>query len=515
MQKAGFLLLIGWSFILPRPCPARQANEQLLLSVQEAISSNDLNRASALLRSALQAHPNDAGLLNLRGVVHATRGEMGEAKHDFSRAVEIQPQLMPAWQNLARACQVNSEKDRASADCAQRAWQRVLQWQPNDVEANRGLALILERSGRFSESLQKLEALPEQPEFLTTDLMIRCLDLSGLKRNDEAMALATRLANQPDFGKSDLQALHSMSPSSLVVLAEALNARGELDLAGIKQLAVAYEATGRLNDARRTLERAAQQEPQNPANLLELARIAERQGDHEGALGYLGHARELAPNNPQIHFLFGRVAAEMELPMEARKSFDEALRLQPNNPEYNFAMGSVILTTRDAATAASYFQKYVAARPKEARGHYALGVAEFTSGDYGKAKAEMESVERDENVGGAADFFLGRMARLNGDLDTAKQYQSKAIQRMPRFAESHTEMARVLMIENRLPEATEELKHALDLDATSFQANQQLLALYQKTHDERAAAQADLLKKLDEERSKRAELMLRSVEIRP
>jgi Tfp pilus assembly protein PilF len=91
----------------------------------------------------------------------------------------------------------------------------------------------------------------------------------------------------------------------------------------------------------------------------------------------------------------------------------------------------------------------------------------------------------------------------------------KAMERLPRFAESHTEMARVLMLEGKLPEASTELKRALQLDPNSFQANEQLLALYTRTHDERAAGQTDVLKRLDGERSKRAELMLRGVEIRP
>jgi hypothetical protein len=42
-----------------------------------------------------------------------------------------------------------------------------------------------------------------------------------------------------------------------------------------------------------------------------------------------------------------------------------------------------------------------------------------------------------------------------------------------------------------------------------------LLVLYKKTHDERASGQAEMVKKLDEERSKREDLMLRGVEIRP
>jgi tetratricopeptide (TPR) repeat protein len=495
-------------------------DDQRILAIQDAMTAGDLVRASQLLNSALEKTPADGGLLNLRGVMHAQRGEISAARQDFETAVKQSPNLTAAWQNLARACQADAVGKSDLAECSARAWQRVLKQQPKDTEARRGMALALERLRKYSESLLTLDQLAKETGSkeagpMTADLMIRCLDLSGLKRLQAASDVAKRLGGMPDFGEGDLEAMSGTDAGATIMLAEGLDARGELKLAGLERLALAYEAADRLSDARKALERCALAEPNNARHLLELARVAERQHDHEGALGYLGHARELTPNDARVHFLFGMVAAEMELPIEARKSLERALELAPGNPDYNYALGAVILTTRDAASATRYFEKYVAARPGEAKGHYALGVAEFTSGDYAKAKAEMQGVERDPQVGGGAQFFLGRIARLEGDVDGARQHLASAIRMMPKFAESHTEMARLWMLENNQQEARAELKRALELDPDSFQANAQLLALYKKTHDERAAAQSDLLKRLDEERSRRAELMLRSVEIRP
>ena len=86
---------------------------------------------------------------------------------------------------------------------------------------------------------------------------------------------------------------------------------------------------------------------------------------------------------------------------------------------------------------------------------------------------------------------------------------------MPKFAESHTELARIALLEGKFDAAAAELQIALKLDEKSFQANSQLLVLYKRTHDGREHQQAEVLKKLDEARSERAELMLRTVEIRP
>jgi tetratricopeptide (TPR) repeat protein len=287
------------------------------------------------------------------------------------------------------------------------------------------------------------------------------------------------------------------------------------DLDNLRRLAIAYEQLQRPSDARQILERVALLEPNNTAHLLELARLADVMKDREGALGYLAHARDLAPNSAQIHFLFAMIAIEMSLPVEARNSLQRALALDPENPGYNYAMGSVVLTTRDAATAASYFQKFVKAKPTEPRGHFALGIAYFASGDYARAKEEMHAVESDPKTAGGAEYFLGRIARLEDDLDDAARRLHKSIELMPSFSESHTELARVFLDQGNLEESRAELDRALRLDPASFQGNAQLLVLYKRTHDPRAKKQAELLKKLDEDRSKRAELMLRTIDVRP
>ena len=243
--------------------------------------------------------------------------------------------------------------------------------------------------------------------------------------------------------------------------------------------------------------------------------MADASKDYEGALGYLGHARDLDPKNPQIHFLLAMNAVEMNLPMEARRSLERALALDPENPTYNYAMGSVVLTTRDAATALNFLQKFVNAKPAEPRGHYALGIAYFASGDYDKAKQEMQSVEPDPKVAAGANYFLGRIARREDNLKQATEHLRKSIQLLPSFSESHTELARVYMVQGNLDGAHAELNRALELDPRSFQANNALLVLYRRTHDPRADKQAELLKQLDEDRSKQAELMLRTIEFRP
>jgi tetratricopeptide (TPR) repeat protein len=492
---------------------------QSVLAVQQAIQAGDLATASRLVDGALARHPNEGGLLNLRGVVHARRDELPEARKDFAEAVRLVPRLTPGWQNLARACQLEAEHVPSAISCAVDSWQHVLRLKPGDGEARGSLALLYERQGKFVESLREIEQLPAEEASRTGNLALRCVDLSALGRMQEADSAASRLAGSEEFSEADLDGMQGIlkSPKAaavVVTLIEGLDARHAASLVALRRLAVAYEQLKHIPDARRTLERVAVLDPKNTAHLLELARLADATNDHEGALGYLGHARDLEPNNPQIHYLFAMVAAELDLPIEARRSLDRALALDPENPHYNYSMGYVILSTRDAATAAGYFQKFVKANPANPGGHYALGIAYFASGDYEKAKEELRVAKNSPKAAGA-EYFFGRIARIEGQADDAARHLQKSIELMPSFAASHTELARVWIDEGKLTDAHRELDRAVHLDPDNFQANAQLLVVYKRTHDPRAEKQAEIVKKLDEERSKRADLMLRTIEVRP
>jgi tetratricopeptide (TPR) repeat protein len=362
--------------------------------------------------------------------------------------------------------------------------------------------------------------LPHTESSRAAVLALRCADLAGLDRLAEAKEVATRLVHATDFTESDaatvFPVLKAPKTAPLVAtLVEALDARQAASVPSLRHLAVAYEQSDRPADARRVLERVAVIEPQNAAHLMELARLAYILRDKEGALGYLGHARDLTPNDPQVHFLFGMIALEMDLPVEARKSVQRTLALDPHNAKYNYAMGSIELRSRDVSSAIPYFEAYIAAQPEDPRGRFALGVACFAAGDYDRARKEMEGLHTRTSTAAGAEYFLGRIARLDEKLDEAAAHIEKSIYLLPSFAESHAELARIRLRQGLTEQAHAAVDRALALDKDSFQANATLLALYQRTHDPRAEEQAARLHKLEADRSARQELMLRTIEVRP
>src|SRR4029077_20145280 len=88
-------------------------------------------------------------------------------------------------------------------------------------------------------------------------------------------------------------------------------------------------------------ESAGSQQAPDAALLLDLARVAYKQKDYQGALGYLAHARDLEPQNPAIHFFFGVVLIEMDLPLDAESSLSKAAELDSQNAYVAYALGAV------------------------------------------------------------------------------------------------------------------------------------------------------------------------------
>ena len=523
MVRAALATLVFWAcslFGLPLAQNPAGDRERAVIAIQQMIEAGSLDAALSSLSKELNSHPNEAGLLNLRGVVYAQKQNLSAARADFERAVRLDPRLTPAWQNLARACQFLATSENAAIPCAANSWHRVLEQRAGDSEALVSLATLDLWRGKFAESLREVDRLPAGESSRASVLSVRCADLAGLGRLGEADKVARRLASAADFSDEDaatvFPVLRTAKTAPLVaILVEALDARNSASPASQRQLALAYEQLNRLADARKTLERVAVLEPRNAQHLIELARLAYLQHDREGALGYLGHARDLTPNDAQIHFLFGAICIELELPIEARRSMERALALDPRNPKYNYAMGSVALVSHEISGAVPYFETYVAAEPRDPRGHFALGVACFATGDYPRARQQMEGIRSDAITAAGAEFYLARIARLDDRLDEALEHVEKSIQLLPSFAESHTELARIRLRQGLTEQARAAVDRALALDPESFQANSTLLALYQRTHDPRAEQQAEHLRKLDAARSARQELMMRTIEVRP
>ena len=494
--------------------------EQSILRIQQLIENQDLAGARRLLAESIKNFPNDGGFENLLGVIEAEENHYAAAEKAFEAAIQHDPKLTGAYLNLGRLYQENQAQDSTAIDKASKVYEHLLSYDSENREANYQAAILLLRKGNYRQSLSRLSRLPAEERRSPQVLSIECADYAALADRQQADLLASRMRQSSDLSESDVSlivpVLHSAGREDLTVtLLETLQQRQRLSPPMQHRLGLAYEASGRLSEARSTLERYVTDGNLSVHPLLELARVAYKEKDYRGSLGYLAHARDIDPKDASIHYSFGIVCLDLELIAEARNSFEKAVTLQPDNPSYNYVMGSVSALSRDPSAATPYFEKYLKLKPNDARAKLAIGAALFRAKDYDAAIPWLREAAHSSDTAAAAHYYLGALALQEDRVDDSLPELELALKEKPNYANALAELGHYYLLRKNFVESETRLRQALELDPDHFLANFYLLTLYARTGDPRHEAQAKRHDELLKLREQKSIDVLRVLEVRP
>ena len=487
------------------------AREQAIRQIQDLMQQGDPEPAHQALRQALQRYPGDPGLENLRGIMEAQAGNFPEAERAFAAAIARSPRFVNAYLNLGRLYQQHGEIAKAL-----QTYRKLLRFQPAHAEANYQCAALLVRKGEAAGALPHLERLSAE---LRQGANVQALLIAGYQAaGDRARGQDTieRLIAHPELNELDVLPVvpalvkHGGMGSATRLLEEVTRRGAGPD--AHRQLGLLYEEQNRLEAARAALERAG---TPNVPLLLDLARVAYRQNDFRGALGYLAHARDLEPANARINYLFGQTCIRLELVAEAHQSFVKAVSLEPNNPDYNYAAGAAAAYFRDPVEAIPYFQKYLQLRPGDLKGRLLLGAVQFKAGDPAAARRELQAALAGKETAANAHYYLGRIARQEGDLPEAIRQQQLALAGDPQLANAMAELGQCYLQQRDYASSEKMLRQALAIDPENYLANFALLTLYSRTRDSREASQAEIFERVKQRRTEREQDFLRAIETRP
>jgi tetratricopeptide (TPR) repeat protein len=493
--------------------------QQAILQVQDLIARSDFEGARALLKKCRRNFPEDAGFDNLAGIIEAQSGRYAEAEEAFLRAIERNPRLTAAYLNLGRLYQENSAISRSS-DKALNIYQRLLNYDPRNAEANYQAASLLFRRGGYRQSLARIGNLTPEQQKTAQALSLECAAYAALgerKKTDDLLAL---LLASSDLSEADARQIAPVLQSAkrgdaLISILETMAKNRALSPDLRHTLALAYESSGRLNEARSTLEEFVNADSVSVKSLFELARIADKQTDYRGSLGYLAHARDLDPGNAAVHYAFGRVCIELELIREARESFAKAVTLQPDNASYNYAMGAASAFNQDPTEAAPYFQKYLSLKPGDTRAKLALGEVFFRGKDYKSALPWLTQALASAETATAAHYYLGAIALRQRQLDDAEAQLQAALKVSPNYVDALAESGYYYYLRKNYPESEQQLKRALAIAPRHYSANFYLLSLYIRTKDPRREAQAKFFEELQKQSDQKSLEVLRTVKVQP
>lgn len=493
--------------------------QRSVLAIQKQIEAGDLVGAYAALGNAMKRYPADGGLENLLGVIEIQQGHGSAARQAFAAAIRHDPQLVGAYLNLSRIDMQTAASDTAARAEALRMSEAVLRLDGSNDEARYQIATILAWQKNYTRSLAEIGRLSDQARGSVGAQGLACADHAAIGSRDGMNEAVNALEANADLTEQDADVciphLRVARRADLIAsLLIAAAAQHPLSPGGMRMLGLAQEAEGELAKARATLESAFTKDAGSVALLVDLARVAETEGDHQGALGYLAHARDLDPKDGALPYEFGSICVRMGLYAEARKAIGAALEIAPDNADYNLGMGLVVSFSEDPSQAMPYLAKYHALRPQDANGVLALGSASFRAKDYAAATKWLEQAATHAPTAAEAHYYLGRIARQEGRLDEATRELKETLRIEPGQASALAELGQIAVAQQDNAQATVYLEHAIKLDPDNYAANFGLLQLYARTNDPRRAEQTKRFEEIKDKRDERDLEMMRSLEIR-
>lgn len=202
-----------------------------------------------------------------------------------------------------------------------------------------------------------------------------------------------------------------------------------------------------------------------PRFLLGLAE--ERSGDLEPAAESFEAAARLDPKDADTLTHLGRIYLRMNRPADAEAKFRTALGLDPQTPE---ALGGLALSldAEKKPEAVEAYRDYLAARPQDAEARSRLVHLLLDLGENDAALAELDKntsarAPTVEDLKLKADIEIARK-----NLEAAIAVLKQAVALAPKDAQLHGGLGRTYLEARDFPNATKELKFALELDQNNL-----------------------------------------------
>jgi tetratricopeptide (TPR) repeat protein len=322
------------------------------------------DEADRVIQELLQARPNDAEALLIKGQVLMLRGKREAAHAAFAQAAEFDSRSAPLQFALGQSFAARGDYDRA-----RRAFGEVLRLNPRAATAQVQLARIDLTVGRVASSLHfAREAVRNEPENLDAQVsLIRGLlaakDVSGARKildpllmaNPNTAALHTQLALALAAGSDQGGARRSfgraleLDPLSL----EALEGSIVLDI-----------NAQNFAKARAQAETAMQRSPDSAALKLLAARVFMASRDFAEAERTIRQALQLESDLLAGYTMLGQLYLLQNRLAEARTEFETLAQREPKPVAALTLLGMFALMEGNAAGAQAHFERAIAMEPR-------------------------------------------------------------------------------------------------------------------------------------------------------
>ena len=423
------------------PADPAKAAKALALRAVAQLGLHDVAAARSSLDEAQRLAPDDQDILLSRAQVAVLEGDRAAAERQVDRTLALNANRADALVLKGQLLAVKG--DQAGAlDRFDRAV----------AAAPTSLSMLLERASQCLASGQDARARADVDKVLAAEPL-----------NDAAIYLGmVLLVRAGQYADADL-ALGRLStviqrfPRGLYFQA--------LIKSDLGQTEQAVEA------ARRYVARA----PEDIDGVRLLARIEIGAGQPEQAVAVLTRAIAAGKATAETLNLLGQAYALQGKPQEASRSFEEAASLAPARSETltRLALARMQMGNTPGATAA--LERSLQPEPKPTIAGEAQVAAALSTGDVGKAEAALDGLRQQAGNTETVGILTGMVKLAGMDLEGARSAFANTAQQFPGLKAAKVSLGKVLLLQNRRPEAEAVLDEVLAKDRADTEALTPLL----------------------------------------
>jgi tetratricopeptide (TPR) repeat protein len=505
LQTISLLALLFGSLASPAPAGANPDDYSQAASL---VRNHEWDAGLAILQPMLKAEPRNTQFLNLAGLAFTGKGEVEEANRYFKRALDFDPQFLPALKNLA----IN-EFNSGNLGEADRHLSLVLDKSPGDPVANLFAGQLAYKESNFARAaltLPRAQPFLAKNANLAAQLAISYLALGKSQNAIEVLPYASPAQLDPDlqFLLGVKLAGAGLSDSAVPYLLAATQHPGSSGNAAF-DLAVCYLNLKRYEDAVGVLSaaRSAGHETSELDNLL-----AEALEDHhqtQKAIDALRRAIALSPDDENNYLDFASICIDHQDYPAAQKVLDIGLKIHPASDRLLFERGILYAMQDNFHLAEEDFKQATALSPDKNSNYKGLGILYLESGNAAQAvdtlKRRLQQKPNDPDM----LYLLGEALLRSGAQSGTPAYNEaqvsfeKSVRLDPKACLPHVSLGKMYLDEERTAEAVAQFEQARAADPNEKSTYWQLATAYRKLgeFDKQRSALAALKSLNDQERS--------------
>jgi Flp pilus assembly protein TadD len=353
------------------------------------------------------------------GLVHLGAGRPGHARAMWSYAVDVRPDYAAAVLGLARLDRTQGLPE------ARERYARLLELDPDDVDARRAYGELLSEAGRLDEAQVELERV-----VATTPSDLRA-------RRTLALVLAAKRAG-----------------SELVQeLAEIVRLDPE-DTDARLELAAAHASVGNVLPAIEAYEEVLRRRPKNVVALKAAADLHRGNGDPAKAAAYYERLRRLAPDDPRPLFLLGSSYYEAGRLDAAERMFTEGARFPGMLGDAYSNLGAIAVRRGHVKEAVWFLSRAAQRRPGKVGVRYNYALALVAAQRFEDARKEADAAATIAPADAEVRFLGGVVALRSGRLADAEAAFAEALRLDPQHADARHNLALLGSLHPREASAT-------------------------------------------------------------